>query len=826
MFLAGGKVVGCLVHYQPEQVNEPKAPDFFLWSLPLGKLLGVIPEVFSVASSSDGSRLATGHKGGMIRIWNPNNLQNKNELNILKSADPPVALAFSRHGLTLASVTQKGPVCLWDVRRLKLSRALPRDLGDPLNLTFAPTGNQLCLVMRSKILFWDTTSGKPSPTLAVGDPESIGAAFCTNFESVALVGADNSVAVYSMKGKGGSIEMHRPPPGIRQVQFTPSGQLLIVRGLWLGLWDTKTGNRIHLAEGHRSTIMRITFAPDSKTLGSLDDLGEMRLWALPSGKPLKPFAGEEPIRTIRARFEPDGKGLCVIGVDGRATTWVLPSGQVHRRSLPVVSRKLLQSWAGRRNYDEGYLSTLDASTYLLLAPGNKRAAVVQPDHSVEVVDLQTGKTFRFLRHEEATFPQLTFSPNGEILAAFGVGEIVRLWDMRTGKQVGLFRAKGRCEACAFSPDGSVFAWTDGAAVHLFDTKRKQYGNSLPDPATDVSALTFDASGRYLAVTCDEGITLLWDTESQVLVRRGISNTKWPQTRAVPLPGEGFVTFPLFLDANKTIPLRDQATGFGLASFSPGQIPVAVTPDGRVVATGGGHLSLWERYTGQEVCQLPRFHRGLISSLAFSPDGIWLATGGTDTSIVLWDWRRQCGWRKDLKRSLSEGDLARCWQGLASEDPRAAYSSMARLLTAPEKTMRFLNRYLSPVRPIELQVVRKWVADLDSDDFTVRMSAVAGLKDFRAEWTPFLHEALRKKPSVEARSHLEKILSGAGTIFWSAGMLRRLRAVQVLEEIGTPEAQHLLTQLSKGVPQAFLTAEANRSLRRLRQSSTKSKVQSP
>src|SRR5262249_5503397 len=64
---------------------------------------------------------------------------------------------------------------------------------------------------------------------------------------------------------------------------------------------------------------------------------------------------------------------------------------------------------------------------------------------------------------------------------------------------------------------------------------------------------------------------------------------------------------------------------------------AVSPDGKVVVTGGGPIRFWEFATGAELPSLPEAHRGPITAFAFSPDGKRLASAGADTSILVWDW---------------------------------------------------------------------------------------------------------------------------------------------------------------------------------------------
>jgi DNA polymerase-1 len=78
--------------------------------------------------------------------------------------------------------------------------------------------------------------------------------------------------------------------------------------------------------------------------------------------------------------------------------------------------------------------------------------------------------------------------------------------------------------------------------------------------------------------------------------------------------------------------------------------------------------------------------------------------------------------------------------------------------------------------------------------------------------PALRQALENKPSLEVRRRIEELLEKAKTP--TGENLRSLRAVQVLEHIGTDEARQVLKKLAEGAAGARLTQEAKASLERL------------
>jgi hypothetical protein len=127
---------------------------------------------------------------------------------------------------------------------------------------------------------------------------------------------------------------------------------------------------------------------------------------------------------------------------------------------------------------------------------------------------------------------------------------------------------------------------------------------------------------------------------------------------------------------------------------------------------------------------------------------------------------------------------------------------------------FLAKRLQPAPPLDTKRWRKLLDDLDSDDFGVRTAAERELERLVGGLDrSLLRGALAASTSLEVRLRLKRLLARA-TLLAAGEPLRGVRAIAVLERIGSPAAIGVLRRLAGGEPKARLTGEAKASLERL------------
>jgi hypothetical protein len=204
----------------------------------------------------------------------------------------------------------------------------------------------------------------------------------------------------------------------------------------------------------------------------------------------------------------------------------------------------------------------------------------------------------------------------------------------------------------------------------------------------------------------------------------------------------------------------------------------------------------------------------VSALAFAPDGKTLASGGRDSTVLVWDASRWRPLPRPRPAALKAGELDALWADLAGADAAKAFRGIQALATSPAQAVPFLGERLRPAVPVDAAKLRGLVADLEGKRFAVRQRATRDLEKLGELAVPALKQALAAGPPLETRKRVEQLLEKLTGTVLSSEQLRLLRALEVLEEVGTAEARRVLERLSKGAPGALPTREAQAALARL------------
>jgi WD40 repeat protein/serine/threonine protein kinase len=464
------------------------------------------------------------------------------------------SVAFSSDGDRLASAAADGAVKVWNSRTGKVLATIPAHRGFASCVAFHPGGNHLLSVGADKLAkVWDLTTAPPRKV------------FERPCDAVHMFGTAYAGA------------------------FSPLAPDQLAVG-WEGtvtVWNWRTGKRVHAFPGHGPHRITLAFSRDGRRLASGNWRGSVKLWG--------PEAGGEPLRTF-----------------------------------PEIRH---------------------AVAALAFSPDGKRLATATFARRVDVWDTATGTRLHSLPQNGLVLG-VAFSPDGRLIVSAGEDKVVHVWDAASGRELlGLRGHKGVCGCVAFSPDGQrlASAGADGA-LHVWDATplrgdERQEAATFAAHGAEVWSLAVSPDGKRVVSAAFGPPVMIWHAKTKQVSARFTDHDSvvfcaaWhPDGRRVAIAGANGDRFSV---RARALDAKDEPDGLKLTAASE-YFAVAFSPDGKYLITGNGArlVEVWDAYTGQRIHMLGT-HTGVLRGLAFSPgpDHKYLASMSSDGEVKLWDAKR-------------------------------------------------------------------------------------------------------------------------------------------------------------------------------------------
>ncbi len=274
---------------------------------------------------------------------------------------------------------------------------------------------------------------------------------------------------------------------------------------------------------------------------------------------------------------------------------------------------------------------------LAFSPDGRLLASAGGDLSVRLWNPVEGKEERTVGSDADLVRTMAFSPDGRYLAAGGYDETIKIWEVATGREPRLLRGHhGHVNALAFSPDGRFLAsGGQDATVRLWDVAAGTSVRVMTGKNLAVLALAFSPDGKCLAAGQSDHVIRIWDVATGNRLADLLGHEDAVQGLAFSPDGKYLAS----ASSDSTIRIWEAGTWRALTTLAGHRLSVwcvAFTRDGRYLASGGadGSLRLWQLSSGHEIASLLAPSSGTVPTLAFSPDGKYLAAARDDT-VFIW-----------------------------------------------------------------------------------------------------------------------------------------------------------------------------------------------
>lgn len=413
--------------------------------------------------------------------------------------------------------------------------------------------------------------------------------------------------------------------GVTALAFSPDGST-IATGSADGtarLWDTASRRQLGAPITRRKyecSDVRLALSPDGRTLATAC-LADVRFYDVATRRELGAPLRQKAVVSALA-YSPDGKTLVTGGLDGVVQQWDAATHRPHGAPIGRPGRGIDRSrriFAVAFSRDGRTIATAsqDGTARLWDAATSRPRGAPLTGHAGSVVDV-------------------AFSPDGRTLATVSWDRTARLWEVATGRQTGVIRDRNAgFDAIVFSPDGTRLATAGptGRTV-VWDTASRQPVLALAVNVSPVERVAFSPDGKLLAAGGGDGVVRLADPRTHLQAgtampaRADVALSPDGRTLATGVAGEknpGIQLWDVATQQPAGPPLKPRGARRSVAM-------IEFTPDGRKLVTSSSEgLRLWDVARRREIA-----HDGTLTGVAaLSPDGRFVAVQ-QDKAIAFWD----------------------------------------------------------------------------------------------------------------------------------------------------------------------------------------------
>lgn len=515
-----------------------------IWDLPAGREIKSLrygtQEVCSVRFSPNGRFLATAGQDRTIRLWDVETWAEVAKF--AQHTQTVCSVAWSPDSKWLVSGGRDFQVHIWDIEAAKLHKTLDRHDDVVRCVAWSRDGRWLASANGNRGLWLFRTSTWARDRVVApleGESGILAAAFSQDSKYLAYGGYGREVRVFDLESKT-DFAQSLSQSNVWSMCFTSQGGLItgMTGGAvqFLDLWPEKrqlhsvrqgigeTGAIRTVLTTHSGELL-VTASEENRTL-KIWDFSRVRghgivrvpdtsIGVLAQHELL--MSTDTSSQRLHLRSLLDGSIKATLPFAVGFESPVPCFSQAHNVLAVVGADRRVCLWDVATWTPRQYLEPTEFPVRKLSfsADGNWLAAACDRG-VVGAWNIGTGDWQQLFQYEWEYWPRIALSPSEDLLAvAAAVDARISLWRLDNAKRVAEFPAVRDIQAIAISPDGKVLAAAELAnAVSLWDLPSGSPLGVLRGHSGRVGPIAFTPDGSTLASTSDDGTVRLWNISSR------------------------------------------------------------------------------------------------------------------------------------------------------------------------------------------------------------------------------------------------------------------------------------------------------------------------
>jgi len=525
---------------------------------------------------------------------------------------------YGDHGRRVMALGTDKTVSVSDARTGRLISRIGYG-EDLLSADLSPNGRIVVTAGKDNtVRFWNASSGK---RLARFSNPALSGAWLdpANPRRAVAAGDDGGLRIWRL-GARKALVLRRSGPRLTRAAFSPNGRVVAAIGFSRNAWlfDARTGAPLQTLTGHGDTVVSLAWSPDSSRLVTGGNDRWWRIWDVATGSANLGNEVSGPVTAVT--FRSDGDAVAT-ATGAQASVWETTHG---------VLLAQLEGHGG-------------AVTGVDFSRDGRQLLTSSTDGTARIWNLATRTTLTELRGNAGAVSSAVFSPDSRFVLTASDDRAARIWDVDTG--LAMWTHQGTVTDAQFALGGKVVA--TGGLDHLvtFSDARTgaASGQLAPPDEGAVHSIRFSGDGKLLAVATDNPALLVRYAgngrpiarlkHNQSSVVEAVFNPKGPELAVA--------------DANGAAGIFQARTGRlvrwlhkrGEQRAHPdGRVNgIAWSPDGRFLVTVGSdaQVRVWNARTGRYVRTFWA-HTGAVTGVAFAPQSDRIVTTGVDRTAIVWD----------------------------------------------------------------------------------------------------------------------------------------------------------------------------------------------